>query len=73
MTELPRSVQDWSYLAEVEKNPDHANEILPGRERVARFKDLNNRIWGERNWIQCPTCPTDDNDEQVFHHKDAHG
>lgn len=42
-------------------------------ERRERFTELNNKIWGEGNWIQCPTCPHDDNGREVFHHRDAHG
>lgn len=41
-------------------------------ERDARFAPMNDRIWGEGNWLRCPTCPLDDNDRQVYHHRNAH-
>jgi hypothetical protein len=41
-------------------------------ERDARFSPLNDRIWGEGNWVRCSTCPHDSEDREVYHHKDAH-
>jgi len=35
-------------------------------------EELSDSIWGEGNWIRCPTCPKDSNGEDVYHHKDAH-
>lgn len=50
---------------------DQAVYLARGNRR-ARFRELNNRIWGEGNWIVCPTCPRDSNGFEVFHHKNVH-
>lgn len=42
------------------------------QKRLERFRELNDRIWGEGNWIVCGTCPPDDKRWPPFHHKDAH-
>lgn len=47
--------------------------IEPDSVRDERFRELNDRIWGEGNWLRCPSCPHDDNDREIYHHKDAHG
>jgi len=41
-------------------------------DREERLRPLNDRIWGEGNWIECPTCPLDDEGYRVFHHRNAH-
>lgn len=41
-------------------------------KRLERFTELNDRIWGEGNWIPCGTCPPDDGGWPPFHHKNAH-
>lgn len=40
--------------------------------RDARFAPINNRIWGEGNWVRCAQCPRDDRGNEVYHHKEAH-
>lgn len=40
--------------------------------RSARFRKLNDRIWGEGNWIQCETCPHDSMGFEVFHSVKMH-
>jgi len=41
-------------------------------ERDARFAPLNDRIWGEGQWVRCSTCPPDGEGGAVYHHKNAH-
>lgn len=41
-------------------------------KRIEAFGELNDRIWGEGNWVPCITCPRDDAGYPPFHHKDAH-
>lgn len=62
--DVPHGHHGWIYDKIVNEESDE--------DRDARFKDLNNRIWGEGNWIRCSTCPHDSKDREVYHHKDAH-
>ena len=39
--------------------------------RWLRFRGLNDRIWGEGNWVMCPRC-LDGLEQPSFHHKNAH-
>ena len=42
-------------------------------QRDARFAPLNDRTWGEGNWLRCPICAPDSEGRQVYHHVNAHG
>lgn len=44
----------------------------PEQDRIDRFTPMNDRIWGQDNWIRCLECPKDAFGHHVFHHKDAH-
>lgn len=41
-------------------------------ERIERFRDLNDSLWGAGNWVECDECPRDDEGQRVFHHWNAH-
>lgn len=42
--------------------PDETDE-----QRDARFKNLNDQIWGMGEWIRCPVCPLDGTGRQPYH------
>ena len=42
-------------------------------QRDARCAPLNDRTWGEGNWLRCPICAPDSEGRQVYHHVNAHG
>lgn len=41
------------------------------KDRDMRFKEGNDRAWGEGNWIRCHTC-LDGFGYPSYHHKDVH-
>lgn len=64
----------YDHVWDLDWRQAHASDIADYhfQQRLERFGEMNDRIWGEGNWIVCGTCPPDDGGWPVFHHKDAH-
>jgi hypothetical protein len=44
----------------------------PGTHVIPRhLAELNDKIWGPANWVQC-SCTIGSDGHAAFHHKDAH-
>lgn len=50
--------------------PEYVNET--DAQRYERFREGNDALWGEGNWIECPVC-LDGRGKPSFHHKEMHG